>query len=136
MGALVLFYYYNWNFKVQKIEEESIFEPRKKEDCKGFLRLLSHARPTYKDWKLSLSSIVPVLRPYQVSIWKCFCLVVQTGEGLHYYGWKGKRFRAKQASKGVEDRMLPSYLANLARRFLPFSQLPVLMDLFTALFIS
>uniref|UniRef100_F1KQI8 E3 ubiquitin-protein ligase SHPRH n=1 Tax=Ascaris suum TaxID=6253 RepID=F1KQI8_ASCSU len=52
--------------RVQKIEEESIFEPRKKEDCKGFLRLLSHARPTYKDWKLSLSSIVPVLRPYQM----------------------------------------------------------------------
>uniref|UniRef100_A0A915C674 Helicase ATP-binding domain-containing protein n=1 Tax=Parascaris univalens TaxID=6257 RepID=A0A915C674_PARUN len=52
--------------RVQKIEEEKIFEPRKKEDCKGFLRLLSHVRPTYKDWKLSLSSIVPVLRPYQM----------------------------------------------------------------------
>lgn len=66
--------FYVRNFKVQRIENEDIFAPREKEDCKGFLRLLSCARPTYKDWKLSLSSIVPILRPYQVSVWKCFCL--------------------------------------------------------------
>ncbi|KHN84478.1 E3 ubiquitin-protein ligase SHPRH [Toxocara canis] len=52
--------------QVQTIDAKHILKPRKKEDCKGFLRLLSHLRPACKEWKLRTSSIVPILRPYQV----------------------------------------------------------------------
>uniref|UniRef100_A0A0M3JCY3 SNF2_N domain-containing protein n=1 Tax=Anisakis simplex TaxID=6269 RepID=A0A0M3JCY3_ANISI len=47
-----------------EIDEECTMKT--KEDCDGFLRLLSKRRPEVSNWKLKTDSIVPILRPYQV----------------------------------------------------------------------